>query len=323
MTLRYQDKEHFFHDTAQMLRSGIPLARALGHLADGRGRAAVAARAVEPLVNDGLAQAMARGGFSDLDAGILVSGEQSGRLEEACRELADYYAHLARGRRRALAAAAYPLFILHLGAVLLSIPPAILGGGITTFFREAGMFLGAAYLAAGAAWAMIQILSKAFASGVAADQAVSLVPLAGGFLRCAALTRFCLVLSLGIRSADGVLASLARAGEASGSARIKAGAANAIRAIRSGGGLAESLRATGDFPHDLERALQVAETSGRLETEVARWEGIYRERLFLRIEALGTWLPRALYLLVVALVVLRMFELVSQVAGVYSQALDF
>jgi MSHA biogenesis protein MshG len=323
VTLSHQDKEHFFHEIAQLLRSGIPLAHALRHVGGGRGRAAAAARAVEPLVPVGLAEAMVRGGFSGLDAGILESGEQSGRLEEACRALADYHAHLAGGRRRALAAAAYPVFILHLGAVLLSIPPAILGGGMRGFFREAGMFLAAAYLAAGVLWAAIRLASKAFASNAAADRLVSLIPLAGAFFRCAALTRFCLVLSLGIRSADGVLASLARAGNASGSARLKAGADSAIRAIRSGVGLAESLRATGDFPHDLEHALQVAETAGRLDTEIARWAGIYRERLYLRIDALSTWLPRALYLLVIALIVLRMASLISHVAGIYSQALDF
>jgi len=320
--LRFQDKEHFFHDIAQMLRSGIPLERALEHLGGGRDRAAAAARAAAPRVNDGLADAMRSSGFSTLDTGILSAGEQSGRLEEACRELAEYYAHLAKGRRHALAAAAYPLFILHLGAVLLSIPAAILAGGFSTFLWQAGTFLGVAYIAAALAGALLWILAKSFASSVGADRLISSIPVAGGFFRCAALTRFCLVLSLGIRSADGFLAGLARAGRASGSAQLDAGAAQAVAAIRAGEGFAGSLRATGAFPSDLERALQIAETSGRLDEEIARWAGIYRERLFQRVEAFATWLPRALYLLVVLLVVSRMFALIAQVTGAVSQALE-
>ncbi|MEI8313325.1 MAG: type II secretion system F family protein, partial [Verrucomicrobiota bacterium] len=107
MQLRFQDKEHFFHDTAQMLRSGIPLQRALEHLALGRDRAAAAARKASPLVNEGLDGALNAGGFSIVDREILAAGEQSGRLEEAFRELADYYAHLVTGRNKAVAASLY------------------------------------------------------------------------------------------------------------------------------------------------------------------------------------------------------------------------
>ena len=305
-----------------MLRSGIPLQRALEHLGSGRDRAAVAARAAAPRVNEGLAAAMRSAGFSTLDTGLLSVGEQSGRLEESCRELSDYYAHLAKARRHALAAAAYPLFILHLGAVLLSLPAAFLAGGFATFLWQAGTFLGVAYLAAALVGALLWFLAKSFASHVGADRLISAIPVAGGFFRCAALARFCLVLSLGIRSAEGMLAGIAKAGRAAGSARLDAGSAEAVAAIRAGEGFAAALRATRAFPADLERALQVAETSGRLEEEITRWAGIYRERLFQRLDALATWLPRALYLLVVLLVALRMFALISQITGVYSQLLD-
>ncbi len=257
-----------------------------------------------------------------LDTGILSAGEQSGRLEEACFELADYYSHLAKGRRQALAAAAYPLFILHLGAVLLSIPSAILAGGFSSFLYQAGTFLGLAYLAVALGGSLVWGMAKAFVSNIAADRVISLIPVAGGFFRCAALTRFCLVLSLGIRSADGVIASLVRAGKAAGSVRLDEGAERAAAEIRSGEGFAAALRSTCAFPEDLERALLVAEASGRLDEEMSRWAGIYRERLFQRIEALASWLPRVLYFLVVALVVLRMFGLIAQITGEFSQVLE-
>lgn len=322
MQLRFRDKEHFFHDTAQMLRSGIPLQRALEHLGNGRGRPAAAARAACTNANQGLESAMTGCGFSTLDIGILAAGEQSGRLEEACRELADYYAHLANGRNRALLASAYPLFILHLGAILLSIPPAILEGSFLTFLREAGIFLGAAYLATAVVAATLVIMSRAFSSSDLWDRLISTIPVIGGFFRCSSLARFCLVLSLGIRSADGFLAGLAKAGSAAGSARIKTACGQAVIAIRSGTGFAAAMRSTQTFPEDLERSLQVAEVSGRLDEEIARWAGIYRERLFQRIEAISAWLPRVLYLLIILLVVFRMFTLISQVTGIYSQVLD-
>lgn len=322
MQLRFQDKEHFFHDTAQMLRSGIPLQRAWEHLARGRDRASAAARTAGPLVNEGLDAALRAGGFSIVDREILAAGESSGRLEEAFKELADYYAHLTRGRNRAIAASLYPIFILHLGALLLSIPPAIIDGSLMKFFTQVALFLGTAYLAAGIFVLAWWLVARAFQSSTAADSLIRRIPAVGGFFRDAALTRFCLVLSLGIRSADGVLSSLRRAGRASKSASLDAAAEAAVPAIRAGTGFAASLAASQAFPVDLERAFHVAEASGRLDEEITRWAGIYRERFFKRIESLTEWLPRILYLLVVALVVFRMFSLISQITGVYSSVLE-
>lgn len=322
MQLRIRDKEHFFHDLSQMLRSGIALQRALEHMGTGRGRIAAAARAAGSVVNEGLEAALSSSGFSELDIGILTAGEQSGRLEEACRALADYYAHLEKGRNRALAASAYPVFILHLGAILLSIAPAVVEGSFPVFLREAGLFLGMAYLAVASVAAVLWITARGFSSKDSADRVVSMIPIVGGLLRCAALARFCLVLSLGIRSAEGFLSGLKKAGTASGSARIRTACGQAVTSIRSGNGFATAMRSTGAFPEDLERALQVAEVSGRLEEEITRWAGIYRERLFQRIDAIAAWLPRALYLLIVLLVVLRMFSLISEITGAYSQVLE-
>ena len=319
MQLSFQDKEHFFHDTAQLLKSGIPLQRALESLGGGRDRAA---RGIAPSAGDGLAAAMAAGEFSPLDTGIVAAGEQSGRLEEACAELADYYAQMAKGRRRAIAAAAYPVFILHLGAVLLSIPSAIGEGSFGGFLFGVGTFLGAAYLAAVLVALALAAMARTFRSSAAADAAISMVPVVGGFLRCAALARFCLVLAMGVRSGEGFLAGIARAGNSSGSARLDEASAAAVTAIRAGAGFAEALGATRCFPADLERAFRTAETSGRLDAEISRWAGIYRERLFARIEAISVWLPRALYLLIVLLVVLRMFALIARVSGAYSQVLE-
>ena len=322
MQLRFQDKEHFFHDTAQMLRSGIPLQRAWEHLAAGRDRAAAAARAAAPLVNQELDAALKAGGFSGVDREIFAAGEQSGRLEEACRELTVYYAHLAKGRKRAIAASLYPVFILHLAALLLSVPPAIIDGSFSKFLTQVVFFLGTAYLAGGFFVLVFWTLAKAFQSSTAADRLIRAIPVVGGFFRDAALARFCLVLSLGIRSADGVLSSLGRAGRASRSACVDEASAAAVTAIRAGAGFAGSLAVSRSFPVDLDRAFRVAEASGRLEEEITRWAGIYRDRFFQRVDSLTEWLPRILYLLVVALVVFRMFSLIAQITGAYSSVLD-
>ena len=96
--LRFTDKEHFFHDLAQLLRSGIPLQRAIEHIGAGRDRAANTSRVLSPLISGGVASAFAAAGFATLDVEILEAGEQSGRMEMACFRLSQYYGRLAAGR---------------------------------------------------------------------------------------------------------------------------------------------------------------------------------------------------------------------------------
>ena len=305
-----------------MLRSGITLQKALENLALGRDRTAAAARRTAPLINSGLEPALKAGGFPVVDCEILAAGEQSGRLEEACRELADYYSHLESGRKRAVAASLYPLFILHLGALLLSVPAAVIDGNLLKFFTQVGTFLGTAYLAGAVVGLAYWILSRSFQSSTAADRLIRTIPVVGACFWDAALARFCLVLSLGIRSADGVLSSLRRAGRASRSASVEAAADAAVPLIRSGTGFAMALASSRAFPMDLERVFHVAEASGRLDEEITRWAVVYRERFFARIETLTEWLPRILYLLIVALVVYRMFSMISLITGAFSSVLE-
>ena len=300
--LRFADKEHFFHDLAQLLRSGIPLQRAIEHIGAGRDRAARASGVLAPLVSDGVAAAFAAAGFAPLDAEILAAGEQSGRLETACTRLSEYYGRLAACRRKLLAASAYPIFLFHLSAVLLLIPAAIASGGVAGYFQLLGTILGAAYALATGGLLILSLARRAVRSSTAAERVICSIPGVGGFFSLGALSRFCLVFSLGIRSADGVLASILRAGRASQSAGLEAASANVVPAIRSGSRFAEAVRQSNAFPPDLERALEVAEASGRLDEETSRWADIYQERFFRRIDALSIWLPRMLYVIILLII---------------------
>ena len=75
-------------------------------------------------------------GFSQSDAAIIQAGEASGRLDAVFVELAEFYAQLGQARRTVVAKSIYPVLVLHLAAILLAIPPALLDGGWTTFFAQ-------------------------------------------------------------------------------------------------------------------------------------------------------------------------------------------
>lgn len=321
MQLSFSSKEHFFHGLAQMLRSGLPMTEALGHLAAGRDRSAKCAAKIAMRIREGLAEAFRAGGFSDVDVEILSAGELSGRLEEACERLAEYYQSLAAARRKVMAASLYPVFMIHLAALLLSIPRGILAGDMSGFVRSVVEILGPVYGVGAGLILLFGLLRGLSCNNETGDRLIRRIPGIGGLFRNAALSRFCLVLSLGIRSASGVLASLERAGRASRSATIRLAAGRSVAEIRGGAGFAESLCQGAVFPGDLERAMRVAEASGRLDEEMTRWAGIFRERLFAAIDAVQVWFPRILYLAVLIGVALQIFSLVNEVSGQVNEAL--
>jgi len=305
-----------------MLRSGLPVSKGLEHLASGRDRAAAQAGKVAVRLSEGLPAAFEAAGFSTVDVEILSAGEQSGRIEEACERLAEYYASLASARSKTIAASLYPLFMVHLAALLLSIPKAILESDLSVYvFAVIGILL-PVYLAGGLAFGAAWVLRKLVVSNPGAERVIRAIPMIGSLFRNAALSRFCLVLSLGIRSASGVLPSLTRAGRASRSALFQAAADEAVKKIRAGSGFAESLSGATVFPSDLEQAFRVAEASGRLDDEMTRWAGIYRDRFFATIDALVVWLPRLLYLAVSIGVGLQIIDTAMQVSSSVNSALQ-
>lgn len=321
MQLSFSDKEHFFHSLAQMLKSGIPASKALEQLAMGSGRSARSARQTAPRIADGFVEAFSSAGFSTVDVEILGAGEQSGRLEEACERLSVYYQFLAVARGRIISALGYPVFMVHLAAVLLSVPRAILAGGIEGFAKSFLEILLPVYFAAGLLFGAAVLLRKMVMSAPGAERAIRMIPVIGNLFRNAALSRFCLVLSMGIRSAVGILSCLTRAGRASRSALIQHRAELAAAEIKGGSGFAEALNGGGVFPEDLERAFRIAEASGRLDEEMARWAGIYSERFFASLEAVSAWFPRLLYLAVCVGVGLQILALANQISGEFEKAI--
>jgi len=305
-----------------MLKSGIPLPKALETLSIGSDRVAEMAACVRSVLGTAdLERAGIEAGLGIIDVEILAAGSQSGRMEEACQRLKDYYAHLAAARRKMISLSMYPLFLIHLAAVLLSIPRAILDGSPWAWVVSVIVILAPVYvvilLCAG-----ITIALRAAAKGsVVLDRSIQRLPLIGGLFREAALARFCMVLSLGIRSADGILSSLKRAGRASGSACIASAAVETDRRVRGGEEFSRSLAATKAFPDELARGFLVAESSGRLDAEMQRWGEVYSERFFFRLENASVWIPRLLYLGISLGVGLQILSLVSAVTGAFSQVL--
>jgi type IV pilus assembly protein PilC len=292
MKLSLQQKEQFFHEMRELLQTGRSVDQALELKANGRPgairQAAEAMRAAAPGdTAEGYFAALPEV-FSIMDREIVRGGELGGRLDEAMGYLSSYYEVMARTRREILTRAAYPVFLLHFGAVMLAIP-ALMQSGLEAFVAQIATLLGAFYVLAALCWLGFGMLMRAVRTNPAADQALQSLPAIGGARVALVGARFCLLMGILVKASGSILSAVNRAAAASGSALFQRGAEQAVVAVQGGGALGASVAGTGAFPEAIDRAFQLGEVSGRLDQEMERQAERYTEQLSHRLALLSNW----------------------------------
>ena len=123
---QYSQRAELYHQLSQLTAAGLPIVNALEQL----GRNPPARSYREPIrralvsISQGATftesiQASQR--LPVLDLALVQAGEQSGRLPNAFRQLADLYRERAHLMRMTLLLVAYPLFILHFAIMVFPI----------------------------------------------------------------------------------------------------------------------------------------------------------------------------------------------------------
>src|SRR5690606_4726954 len=126
---------------AQNLRAGLPLQQAISRSAGppARDRKRMTARLA---AGDPLDEVLrnAPKWLPETDRYVLSSAAESGRLVEGLQILAEKHSFAAAQRAKAVAAMIYPLFVIHLGVILVPLRVAILEG-VDAYLRLVGGIL--------------------------------------------------------------------------------------------------------------------------------------------------------------------------------------
>lgn len=324
-SLNFRQREQLFHELAHLARSGLPLSHAFDILSrNPRSEIGTCLKAIrENLHTSGkVGPSFHQAGFSASDVAIIAAGEATGRLETVFFELEAYYGQLAHVRRTIVAKSLYPVLVLHLGAVLLAIPPAITDGSWFAFFAHALPILlvfYAALIAGAILWCMVRAL---LSRDVAAALALMRIPLFGAFLRDWTAWRFASVLSLHAGAGGSLLKAFETAGDGCGNAVLRSASASAISLVQVGQSLTEAFGRQKGVPELLERAIAVGEHSGRLDEEAQRAARIFKERTLGALDALAQWTPRILYILIALYTGWRIVQTVLDVANSVNAAVN-
>lgn len=331
----------FYSQLSDLLRSGVPLLRALELL--GRRTASPplqqVVRAVREQVAEGtpLAEALAQHPrvFTELAVSMIPAGEEGSFLDQVLKRVAVFTRKQQELKGQVIGALAYPVFLMTMGTIIVTgllvffVPKfapnferisergelpwattALLG--FSGFLHDYGILL--LVLIGLAAFAVARYLATK-AGRLRLDHFRLAAWGLGPVMQSLAISRFCRILGTLLTNGVPILRALRIAKDATGNRLLSNAIAAGSENIASGASLTEPLAASGYFPEEVVEMIAVGADSNNLE-EVLIEIGDNLERdaqlrldLFVRLlEPVMLFLIAGLILFVVAALLLPIFQ---------------
>ncbi len=299
---------------ATLLKAGIPLVESLNALTDQTDKDELKRTLsdVKRKVNEGSSLAAALRDhpkhFSDLYVNMVKAGESSGNLDTVLERLTEFIEAQIELRSKVLGAMIYPIIMLFIGAVIMSLLFIFVIPKVTTIFKDQGaalpfltqMLIGFSDLLSN--WWFIVI--PLFAAAIYGfnywrnspegkpiwDVFVLKIPFVGGLVRMIAIARFSRTLGTLLDSGVPLLQALDIVKDILGNTRLVEVVEDARVNIREGDSIAQPLKRSGEFPPLVTHMIAIGEKSGQLEEMLENIAISYRQQVDVRIQALTTLL---------------------------------
>ena len=317
-----------YNQLASLLRSGVPLMRALTVMSQQASKPALKAvlEDIKSRVEDGepLPEAMARYPrvFNDMAVNMVRAGMEGGFLEDALERVASFTEQQEDMKGRAMGALAYPIFLGCVGSAVVMVLIIFFVPKFEPLFgtlREKGQlpwatdallafsnFLQAYWwlilaVIAAAFFAMFKFLSTE-AGKTWFDWAKIKVPMFGAIFLNLAVARFCRVLGTLLGNGVPILKSLDISRNAAGNRILSTSIEAASQNITAGEKLATPLAASGHFPAQVTEMIAVAEESNSLDKVMVQISDSLERTTFRRLDVMVRLLEPLMLLIMAALV---------------------
>jgi type II secretory pathway component PulF len=278
-------RSELFHQLGQVTASGIGLIAALEILHRSPPRASLRvpiARLIQQLeTGNTFGGSLERSGkwLSTFDMALLQAGEQSGRLPDCFRVLADYYGKRAQLARQVIGFSIYPLLVFHVAVLIFPIgrfTDLILKGAFIPFVFQKLFVLGPVYgIALFLAYAMQSTHAEHWRALV--EKICAWIPLLGKAQRKLAIARLSIALEALLNAGVTVIESWEIAAAASGSPAIRRVVAKSKTDLLNGRTPGEMVRTHREFPNAFAALYQSGEISGTLDDSLRRSHVMFEE----------------------------------------------
>src|SRR5215475_6441383 len=300
----------FTRQMATLIKSGIPLAEALGALVEqiSNVRLKTPVSEVRTAVNEGqsFADALAKHPrlFDELFVSMVRAGEVAGNLDEVLTRLADFLEGSQKLKSKVQSAMIYPLVMVVVGAIIMSVLMIKVIPNITEMFKQQGKTLPintrmliassdflrnwwwAALFALVAGIVLFMQWIKGKDGRRAWDGFLLKLPVVGELVRTINVSRFARTLGTMLHSGVPMLRSLDTAKQIVGNVLIQEAVDDAKRAVTEGESLATTLKKSGQFPATMIHMVAVGEKAGQLEQMLSRVAEAYEAEVDTKLSRL-------------------------------------
>jgi len=313
MQLSFRSREHLYRGLATLLESGLTFSQSLSALRQPFGGLDAAVKRMEQHAETAAGAFRSLGGAIDEnDTRLIAAAESAGRLVPVLQDLADLYEVRAKARAQTIQGLLYPMFLLHMGILLIAAPRAVSGGFdaylqaiLRSFAMVYGFFAVVVVCFLLFRWAIKEV-------GVF-DRFLRAFPVVGPWFSDPADARFCYAFALQIRSGIPILRALEESGAASGRAYLRTVCRDAAEKVKAGCGLADAVMGVRWSSH-VTRAIQVGEKAGRLDEQLGRSAALLSGNVEQRRKLLAEWIPRFVY---VGVLIAMGIEIVGSALGTF------
>lgn len=272
--------------------------------------------------------------FPTYVAELIESAETTGAFAETLENLADHLIRMIDTRSKIAAALTYPMIVLSLALVTVTILAGFVIPRFEPLFDELGstiplptrillattsalthhlriVFACVATCSGVVAWMVRSRRGRAFS-----DVVVLRIPVVGTIVRYALLERFCRILAAAIRSGLPVTSGMRLGIQAVPNSVFRHALTRATREMTMGIGFTAAMTGTGLFPGAARQMFRVGEESGILEDQVIAASEFFDEELDVRLHRFTSLFEPALIVIVGVIVGFVAIALISAMYGV-------
>ncbi len=284
----------FTRQLSTLIKSGIPLAEALGALVDQvtNLRFKTPLSEVRTNVNEGmsLADALAKHPrlFDELFVSMVRAGEIAGNLDEVLTRLADFLENAQKLKSKVQGAMIYPLVMLFVGVGIMAVLMIKVIPEITQMFTSQGKTLpwntrlliwSSSFMGKNILWLTLGLVmtivvffkwSSSKEGRPIWHRFVLGLPVLGQLVRTINVGRFARTLGTMLQAGVPMLRSLDTAKMIMGNVILQRAIDDAKKAVTEGESLAQTLKKSGQFPATMTHMVAVGEKAGQLEQMLER-----------------------------------------------------
>jgi len=299
---------------ATLVRAGVPLVESVAALTEQveKEQLKKTLTAVRETLNEGTSFAKSLEAhpkiFPSLYTNMVAAGEASGTLEAVLERLADFMESQARLKGKVTAALAYPVLMMFIGIIMVSVLMVAVVPKVTSIFENLGhalpwytqLLITFSAILAGYWWLIAAVVTGAVvwfrrwratpAGRLKFDSLRLVVPVFGRLTLLVSVARFARTLSTLLSSGVQLLQAMEIGRHVLENSRLESVISEAIGSIRGGESIAEPLKRAKVFPPMVTHMIAVGEKTGQLEAMLENVSRAYEADVETRVVALTSLL---------------------------------